>query len=63
MDDNKFNYEELRNALKLIQNVCRDVNDCGKCPFGGNLCECLITSAFPSEWRFTDPVPIVRLLK
>lgn len=58
-----LNYEELRNALTLIQNVCRNVNDCGKCPFGGNLDECLVTSNFPSEWRFTDPIPIIRLLK
>ena len=63
MNDNKLNYEELQNALKLIQNVCRDVDDCGKCPFGDNLGECLITLASPRNWRFADPIPIIRLLK
>ena len=63
MNDNKLNYEELQNALKLIQNVCRDVNDCEKCPFGGDLGECLIKSDFPNDWRFTDLVSIVRLMK
>ena len=63
MNDNKFNYEELRNALILIQNVCLDVNDCEKCPFGGDFGECLITTISPSDWRFTDPIPVIRLLK
>ena len=63
MNDNKLNYEELRNALMLIQNVCRDVDDCGKCPFGNDDEECFIRENAPHSWRFTDPIPIIRLMK
>ena len=55
MNDNNFNYEELENALKLIQNVCKDVVSCEFCPFGNNNGECFITENIPSEWRITSP--------
>ena len=63
MNDNNFNYEELENALKLIQNVCNDVVSCEFCPFGNNNGDCLITGDMPSEWKITSPESIIRLMK
>lgn len=63
MNDNNFNYEELENALKLIQNVCKDVVSCEFCPFGNSNGDCLITGDVPSEWRITSPESIIRLMK
>lgn len=63
MNDNSFNYEELENALKLIQNVCKDVVSCEFCPFGNSNGDCLITGDMPSEWRITSPESIIRLMK
>ena len=63
MNDNSFNYEELENALKLIQNVCKDVASCEFCPFGNNNGDCLITGDMPSEWKITSPESIIRLMK
>ena len=63
MNGNKINYEELRNALILIQNVCRDIDDCATCPFGNDDEECFIRENPPHDWRFTDPIPIIRLMK
>lgn len=63
MNDNNFNYEELENALKLIQSVCKDVVSCEFCPFGNSNGDCLITGDMPSEWRITSPESIIRLMK
>lgn len=60
---NNFNYEELRNALVLIQNVCQETESCEVCPFGNDNEECFIREDTPSNWRFTDPIPVVRLMK
>ena len=38
-----LNYEELQDALKLIQNVCREASGCETVPFGVNSVQCLIT--------------------
>ena len=57
-----LNYEELRNALMLIQNVCLVIDDCTTCPFGDDDENCLIGNP-PHNWRFTDPIPVVRLMK
>lgn len=62
-DDNNFNYEKLENALRLIQNVCKDIASCEFCPFGNNKGECFITENIPSEWRITSPESIIRLMK
>lgn len=56
-----LNYEELQNALKLIQNVCLD-NNCEICPLGTEY-ECFITKSNPCDWRFADPIPVIRVLK
>ena len=58
-----LSYEELRNALKLIQDVCLNMDDCATCPFGNDKEECFIREDTPSNWRFTDPVPVIRLMK
>ena len=63
MNDNNFNYEELENALKLIQNVCREASGCETCPFGNNNGDCLITENMPGSWEFADPTPVIRLMK
>lgn len=60
---NNFNYEELRNALVLIQNVCQETETCEVCPFGNDNGECCIVEGSPHEWTFIDPVPVIRLLK
>lgn len=60
---NNLDYEELQNALKMIQNVCRHVQICEICPFGDNDNQCLITKDIPSDWIFANPVPVVKLLK
>ena len=60
---NNTNYDELRNTLELIQNVCLNTKDCETCPFGNDNGECLITENAPCDWRFTDPIPVVRILK
>lgn len=60
---NNFNYEELRNALVLIQNECQKTESCEVCPFGNDNGGCCIVESSPYEWTFTDPVPIIRLLK
>ena len=62
MSNNNLNYEELRNALNLIQNICIKHN-CNVCPFGYDSGICLITDTAPRNWRFADPIPIIRLLK
>ena len=56
-----LNYEELQNALKLIQNVCLG-NNCETCPLGTEY-ECFITKSNPCDWRFADPIPVIRVLK
>ena len=58
-----LNYEELRNALILIQNVCLNTKSCETCPFGSGDGGCFITGNAPCDWRFTDPIPVVRVLK
>ena len=58
-----LNYEELRNALILIQNVCREASGCETCPFGNNNGDCLITENMPGSWEFADPTPVIRLMK
>lgn len=63
MNDNNFDYEKLENALKLIQNVCKDVVSCEFCPFGNNNGECFITKSNPCGWTFADPIPVIRVLK
>lgn len=63
MTNNNLNYEELRNALTLIQNVCLNIDDCATCPFGNDDEECFIIENAPHSWRFTDPIPVVRLMK
>lgn len=63
MTNNNLNYEELRNALMLIQNVCRDIDNCATCPFSNDDGDCFITGDSPYNWRFTDPIPVVRLMK
>lgn len=60
---NNTNYDELRNTLELIQNVCLNTKDCETCPFGNDNGECLITENMPCYWRFTDPIPVIRVLK
>ena len=60
---NNFNYEELLNALVLIQNVCQETESCDVCPFGNDKEECFIREDTPSNWRFTDPIPVIRLMK
>lgn len=58
-----FNYEELQDALKLIQNVCQKTSSCETCPFGSNNSDCFIREDMPSEWKFTNPMPVIRLMK
>lgn len=60
---NNFNYDELRNALALIQDVCQKTESCEVCPFGNDDGECFIRDDAPHNWRFTDPIPVVRLMK
>ena len=63
MTNNDLNYEKLENALRLIQNICKDIASCEFCPFGNNNGECFITENIPSEWRITSPESIIRLMK
>ena len=63
MNGNNFNYEELEDALKLIQNVCKDDVSYEFCPFGNNNGDCLITGNMPGSWEFTNPTPVIRLMK
>lgn len=58
-----LNYEELQDALKLIQNVCREASGCETCPFGNNNGDCLITENMPGSWELADPTPVIRLMK
>ena len=58
-----LNYDELRNALILIQKVCLDIDNCATCPFGNDDEECFIRENSPCDWRFTDPIPVIRLMK
>lgn len=58
-----LNYEELRNALMLIHNACLDIDDCATCPFGNDDGDCFITGYPPHNWKFTDPMPVIRLMK
>ena len=60
---NNFNYDELRNALVLIQNVCQGIESCEVCPFGNDDEECFIRENPPHGWKFTDPIPVIRLMK
>lgn len=62
MSNNNLNYEELRNALELIHDTCI-THDCKVCPFGNDVGICLITDTAPHNWTFTDPIPIIRVLK
>lgn len=62
MTNNNLNYEELRDALRLIQDACIK-HDCDVCPFGNDSGTCLIADTAPQDWTFTDPVPVIRLLK
>lgn len=61
MNDNEVNYEAIQNALKVIQNVCLN-NNCETCPLGTEF-NCFVTQSCPCDWRFADPVPVIRLLK
>lgn len=58
-----LNYEELQDALKLIQNVCREASGCSTCPFGNDDGICLIANKPPCNWTYIDPTPVVRILK
>ena len=58
-----LNYEELQNALILIQNVCLNTKSCETCPFGNDNGECFIAENAPCDWRFTDPTPVIRLME
>lgn len=58
-----LNYEELQDALKLIQNVCQENSSCEACPFGNNNGDCLITGNMPGIWEFTNLTPVIRLMK
>ena len=62
MSDNNLNYEELRDTLSLIQDICIK-HDCNVCPFGTDSNICLIVDTVPRNWTFTDPIPIIRVLK
>lgn len=58
-----LNYEEVQDALKLIQKVCSDIDNCAMCPFSNNDGDCFITMTPPHNWQFTDPTPVIRLMK
>ena len=62
MSNNNLNYEELRDALRLIQDICIK-HECDVCPFGNDSGICLIADIAPQDWTFTDPIPIIRVLK
>lgn len=64
LDENNQSYEErIINALKTIQQVCRDNVDkgnvgCKKCPLsieiGHHIYECGITNLQPDNWKILD---------
>lgn len=62
MSNNNLNYEELRDALSLIQDTCIK-HDCKICPFGNDSGICLIADTVPRHWTFADPIPVIRVLK
>ena len=62
MNNNNLDYEELRDALSLIQGICMK-HDCNVCPFGNDVGICLITDTVPRNWTFAAPIPIIRVLK
>lgn len=47
----------------LIHNACLDIDDCATCPFGDDDGDCFITGYPPHNWKFTDPAPVIRLMK
>ena len=56
-----MDYGNLKEALELISKTCREVGDCGICPFGNNDEDCLIQRQ-PDEWDIPK-TQIIRLLK
>lgn len=59
-----FDYEQLKQALKLIRSVCGDVESrCEACPFGDDSGDCHITNTDPIEWCIKEEKPdVVRVM-
>lgn len=57
--------EEILNALKVIQDVCKSHEKCATCPFykTKNRCNiCSITNESPNKWRISRTNEIWRAL-
>lgn len=51
------NQKDILKALKLIQSVCEEHEECGTCPFRDDdsaMPGCLIQHTAPAEWKIKD---------
>lgn len=51
--DLKFSREQITNALEIIQEVCKEAEDCCKCPFGTTE-ECSVIAKVPEDWEIIN---------
>jgi hypothetical protein len=46
--------EQILNALKLIQSICKEQEDCNACPFRDDdsaMPACVIQGGVPADWK------------